>query len=164
MSEVGRRETEVKKDKTPNAGIRNGNSYCFWEYFLPTPDFGLPSLSTMVSIKIAVVPLFFMFKGSGLGNLFLTCVSWERFSLGIMQTNPSNSRHPGLGSATILPAAGRQHPGSLSTLAPAERLPQKLHYIPFSANDERAKNTSSLRAKRRVLMTIQKDSSVDTSL
>ena len=61
MSEAGRPETEVKKDKTPCAGIRNCNSYLFWEYFLPTPDFGLPTLGLKFSIKIAVEPILFMF-------------------------------------------------------------------------------------------------------
>ena len=56
MSEVGRPETEVKTSKKPKVGLRNSISCLFKKLLLPTPDFGLPSLTTKVSIKITVEP------------------------------------------------------------------------------------------------------------
>jgi hypothetical protein len=55
VSEVGRPETEEKKVKS-NAGIKNINRCSLWESFLPTPDFGLPSLGQKFFIKITVEP------------------------------------------------------------------------------------------------------------
>ncbi len=65
MSEVGRphrlwqaygdrRETEVKTSKKPKVGLRNLSSCLFNKPLLPTPDFGLPFLTTKGSIKITV--------------------------------------------------------------------------------------------------------------
>ncbi len=56
MSEVGRPETEVKTSKKSKVGTRNLISCLFKKPLLPTPDFGLPSLTTKGSIKITVEP------------------------------------------------------------------------------------------------------------
>ena len=58
MSEVGRPETEVKTSKKPKVGLRNLSSCLFKKPLLPTPDFGLPSLTTKGSIKITVEPYY----------------------------------------------------------------------------------------------------------
>ena len=56
MSEVRRPETEVKTSKKSKVGLRSIKSYLFKKPLLPTPEFGLPSLKTKVSIKITVEP------------------------------------------------------------------------------------------------------------
>jgi hypothetical protein len=53
---VGRLEPEAKRSKRTKAGLRNIISCLFRNFPLPTPDFGLLSLATKVSIKIAVEP------------------------------------------------------------------------------------------------------------
>jgi hypothetical protein len=56
MSEVGRPETEAKKNKKFNSGIRNMNILLGW---MSTSDSCLPSLSKEIFIKITVEPYLF---------------------------------------------------------------------------------------------------------
>ena len=53
--EVRRPETEAKKSKKPKAGLRNIDKGLRGKLFLPTPDFGLPSLTTWFSLKILIL-------------------------------------------------------------------------------------------------------------
>ena len=50
MATEGRPETEVKKIKKPKAGLRNIDKGLHGKLFLPTPDFGLPTLTTRVPL------------------------------------------------------------------------------------------------------------------